>query len=83
MYAIEFETDIQNGVVKIPDEYPSLKNRHARVVILLNNDATDHTEDQQLVDSASSADIELHAISNHSAGQVEEWHESAEDDVWK
>ncbi|MDQ7727247.1 hypothetical protein [Halomonas sp. SpR8] len=37
MHAIEFETDIQNGVVKIPDEYGYLKNRHARIVVLYEN----------------------------------------------
>ncbi|WP_336274644.1 hypothetical protein [Vreelandella indica] len=37
MQAIEFETDIQNGVVKIPDEYGYLKNRHARIVVLYEN----------------------------------------------
>ncbi|MGE6606411.1 hypothetical protein ACQKE4_07800 [Halomonas sp. NPDC076908] len=39
MHAIEFETDIQNGVVKIPDEYGHLKNRHARIVVLYENTA--------------------------------------------
>lgn len=37
MHAIEFEADIQNGVVKIPDEYAHLKNRHARIVVLYEN----------------------------------------------
>lgn len=37
MHAIEFEADIQNGMVKIPDEYAHLKNRHARIVVLYEN----------------------------------------------
>jgi hypothetical protein len=37
MNAIEFETDIKNGVVKIPEEYGHLKNRHARIVVLYEN----------------------------------------------
>lgn len=37
MHAIEFEADIQNGVVKIPDEYGHLMNRHARIVVLYEN----------------------------------------------
>ncbi|WP_110648665.1 hypothetical protein [Salinicola peritrichatus] len=34
MRAIEFEVDIQDGVVRIPDEYAYLKNRHARIMVL-------------------------------------------------
>ncbi|XUO88141.1 hypothetical protein RVM26_03320 [Halomonas sp. KM072] len=37
MQAIEFEADIQDGMVKIPDEYGDLKNRHARIVVLYEN----------------------------------------------
>lgn len=37
MNAIEFEAYIQNGIVKIPDEYGHLKNRHARIVVLYEN----------------------------------------------
>lgn len=34
MQAIEFETDIKEGIVKIPDEYQQLKNAHAKIVVL-------------------------------------------------
>ncbi|WP_427046986.1 hypothetical protein [Halomonas casei] len=37
MHAIEFETEIQNGIVKIPDKYGYLKNRNARIVVLYEN----------------------------------------------
>jgi len=37
--SIEFEADIQDGVVKIPEEYGHLKNRHARIVVLYENTA--------------------------------------------
>lgn len=37
MHAIEFEADIQDGVVKIPDEYAHLMNTHARIVVLYEN----------------------------------------------
>ncbi|CAO1662116.1 hypothetical protein [Vreelandella maris] len=37
MHAIEFETDIKDGVVKIPDEYGYLMNQHARIVVLYEN----------------------------------------------
>ncbi|CEP36914.1 Putative uncharacterized protein [Halomonas sp. R57-5] len=43
MQAIEFEADIQNGVVKIPDEYAHLKNRHARIVVLYENTADEES----------------------------------------
>lgn len=76
MYAIEFETDIQNGVVKIPEQYQSLTNKHARVVILLDDEGRGNTEAQQ-------DDIELRAASDHSAGLVEEWRDLSEDEVWK
>ena len=34
MQAVEFEADIQDGVVRVPEQYAQLKNAHARVVIL-------------------------------------------------
>ncbi|WP_249979280.1 hypothetical protein [Vreelandella olivaria] len=47
MQAIEFETDIQNGIVKIPDEYAHLKNRHARIVVFYENTAVETGESAQ------------------------------------
>ncbi|SFU95440.1 hypothetical protein [Halomonas korlensis] len=76
MYAIEFETDIQNGMVRIPAKYESLKNRHVRVVILLDAEVVGSPENNR-------DDMELRAMSEHSAGLVEEWHDLAEDEVWK
>lgn len=67
MYAIEFETDIQDGVVRIPPEYALLKNTHARVVVIVEE---------------SQEDFELKALSEHSANTIPEWRDSAEDDVW-
>jgi len=68
MYAVEFEADIRDGVVKIPEQYARLKNTHARIVVLLEGE---------------SSDSELRALSNHAAGNVEEWKDPAEDEVWK
>ncbi|WP_404415233.1 hypothetical protein [Marinospirillum sp.] len=34
MQAIEFETDIKEGIVRIPAEYQHLKNAHAKIVVL-------------------------------------------------
>ena len=67
MYAIEFEADIKEGIVKIPDKYSRLKNTHARVVLLIEEPG---------------ADQELKYMSNHSASTIEEWHSPDEDDVW-
>ncbi|MEX0606012.1 MAG: hypothetical protein WD623_13970 [Marinobacter sp.] len=41
MYAVEFEADIRDGVIKIPEQYAQLKNAHARIVVLLENENSD------------------------------------------
>ena len=38
MYAIEFEADIQNGIVKIPEIYRQLDNAHAKIVVMVNDE---------------------------------------------
>ncbi|MBM7333646.1 MAG: hypothetical protein ABGX87_16915 [Alcanivorax sp.] len=67
MYAIEFETIIRNGIMVVPEQYARLKNTRARVVILVEN---------------SESDQEVRALSNHSAGTIEEWTDPEEDEVW-
>ena len=67
MYAIEFEADIENGVVKIPPEYARLRNAHARVVVLV--------EEPKL-------DADVKAFMEHSANAIPEWQNPAEDEVW-
>lgn len=69
MYAIEFETEIRNGVMVIPEKYARLKNTHARVVILVDEDD-------------SREDSEVRAFSNHTAGIIDEWKDPEEDDIW-
>lgn len=34
MHAIEFETDIENGMIRIPDIYRNLHKAHARIIVL-------------------------------------------------
>ena len=68
MYAIEFEADLQDGVLVIPDDYKSLNKRHVRVVILFD----DHRGDSG-----------LRALSDHSATLVDEWRDPAEDEIWR
>jgi hypothetical protein len=38
MYAVEFETHIDNGIVSIPDHYQALKNsKKAKVIIMVDD----------------------------------------------
>ncbi|XKH01343.1 hypothetical protein LG325_00785 [Marinobacter nauticus] len=67
MYAVEFEADIRDGVVKIPEQYARLKNTHARIVVLLEGEGSDS---------------EVRALSNHAAGNIDEWKDPEEDEVW-
>ena len=34
MYAVEFETHIENGIVQIPEKYTSLQSVDAKIIIL-------------------------------------------------
>ena len=67
MYAIEFEADIRDGLVKIPEIYPKIRNKHARIVVLVTDDEVEP---------------DLKAFSEHSASLVEDWHDLSEDEVW-
>ena len=67
MYAVEFEADIRDGVVRIPAQYEVVNNTHARVVILVDT---------------GGGDPELQAFSEHAANQVEDWKDETEDAVW-
>ncbi len=69
MYAIEFETDIRDGVMLIPEQYERLRNTHARVVVLIDEGETH-------------SDPEIRAFSNHTAETIEEWRDPTEDEVW-
>ncbi len=37
MYAIEFEADIHNGMIKIPSEYKNLNSKHLKIIALLDD----------------------------------------------
>ncbi|WP_416137220.1 hypothetical protein ACM26W_11970 [Halomonas sp. HK25] len=43
MYAIEFEADIRDGLVKIPERYARVKNGRARIVVLIDEGETPDT----------------------------------------
>ncbi|MCG5493716.1 hypothetical protein [Ectothiorhodospira variabilis] len=68
MYAIEFEADVREGVVKIPEGYERLNNVHVRVVVLVEEPV---------------GDSDVQAFSEHSAGIIEEWLAPGEDEIWK
>lgn len=40
MYAIEFEADIQDGMIKIPSQYKKLNSKHVKVIALLDDSET-------------------------------------------
>ncbi|MBE0487145.1 hypothetical protein [Marinobacter sp.] len=69
MYAVEFETEIRDGVMVIPEKYARLKNTHARVVVLVDEDEFP-------------SDPEVKALSNHTADTIDEWKDPEEDDIW-
>ncbi len=48
MYAIEFEADIQNGTVKIPEQYSHLQNSHARIVIMVKDQSSQELTENNL-----------------------------------
>ena len=35
MYAIEFESDIKDGVIKLPNQYQELNSKHVKIIALL------------------------------------------------
>lgn len=37
MYAIEFEADVQDGMIKIPSQYKELYSKHIKVIALLDD----------------------------------------------
>lgn len=39
MYAIEFEADVRDGMIKIPSQYQGIEARHVKVIALLEDSA--------------------------------------------
>ena len=40
MYAIEFEADVQDGMIKIPIQYKEFYSKHIKVIALLDDSET-------------------------------------------
>ncbi|WP_428357402.1 hypothetical protein [Methyloprofundus sp.] len=36
MYTIEFEADISNGMIKIPEKYKELNSKHIKVIAVID-----------------------------------------------
>ncbi|MGM0785484.1 MAG: hypothetical protein ACQEUM_15335 [Pseudomonadota bacterium] len=62
MYAIEFETQIHDGVVKIPAQYTRAKNGRARIVVLLDEDGAKVAEMQPQEQAISFSDCGIDAF---------------------
>ncbi|MCF8370365.1 MAG: hypothetical protein K9H64_02005 [Bacteroidales bacterium] len=48
MKAIEFETTIKHGLIHIPPRYKSLKNTHAKVIVMVKENKADGNYDKTL-----------------------------------
>lgn len=66
MYAVEFEAEIRDGVVKIPAQYSRLKNGHARIVVLIGED-----EAEKQMGSLSFGECEINAFRDKDGVQVQ------------
>lgn len=70
MYAVEFKTNIDNGIIKIPSKYNELKNaNNVRLIIMCDNVGKNEMN-------------EINIFSNHSANIIEEWKDDKEDEIW-
>lgn len=76
MYAVEFDANIENGIVHIPKKYTNLQEVSAKVTIMIDdsfylNEKTDQKSDNEIL-----------AFSNNSANSIDEWKDEKEDEVW-
>jgi hypothetical protein len=58
MYAVEFEANIDNGIVHIPARYKKLQNSHAKIIIMVDEES-EHKDElalQQFLDNGKKVD---------------------------
>ncbi len=67
MYAIEFEADIQNGIVKLPAEYTALQNSHAKIVIMVKDEIAPGIKESPL----DLSDVEIEAFQGRDAVEIQ------------
>ena len=63
MYAVEFETHIENGIVHVPEKYTSLQSVDAKIIILAKETANTMAFDPSLffgLAHASKEDIDTY-----------------------
>ncbi|MBS4029681.1 MAG: hypothetical protein KGZ58_13720 [Ignavibacteriales bacterium] len=48
MKAIEFETQIEKGIIKVPKRYPEFENNKARVIVLAEEPTIIHEKHSQI-----------------------------------
>lgn len=67
MYTIEFEADIRNGTVKIPEMYRQLDNAHAKIVLMVNDERLRVQPETEL----DFSNIEISAFSGRDALDIQ------------
>ena len=71
MYAVEFETHIENGIVHVPTRYSSLQSVDAKVIILAKEPPDDAAFDPK--DYFGSAHISKKEIDDYLNASKDEW----------
>jgi len=71
MYAVEFETHIENGIVQVPAKYSSLQSVDAKIIILANDPSKEATFDPS--DFFASANVSKAEIDRYLASAKDDW----------
>lgn len=51
MHKVEFESEIHQGMIKVPVEYHNLEDRHIRVIAIIEDDGRDSSVSTPPVDA--------------------------------
>ena len=71
MYAVEFETHIENGIVQIPEKYASLQSVNAKIIILAKDTMSNTAFDPSVF--FGSAHASKKEIDTYLNASKEEW----------
>ena len=71
MYAVEFETHIENGIVQVPAKYSSLQSVDAKIIILTN--APSKVTEFDPSDFFGSADVSRREVDTYLASAKDNW----------
>ena len=47
MYAIEFEADVHNGIIKLPQKYRDITKKHVKIIAFVEQEKTAEIEAQK------------------------------------